>query len=437
MEKILSFISDFSLARSFNAFLSDSFELFTISKVNEAEQLLSAGNISLIILDLSKESGVEHDYFDILCERKVMEKVPVAAIIGKSDVEKEIKLLSAGCSEIFYTPFDSIILRKRVQNLVKINSLTSNVTNYEKQLITDPLTGLLNKAGFISFVRKILRLKQPGAFIMCDMDGLKYINDNYSHQVGDEMIIKVADCLFATMPDDAFVAHISGDEFCIYLNNISSKEQIAELCARFQKMVLLKALLPDLARPVTTSIGISLFPDTGTTFDILQNKADHAMVYVKNHGKNSYKFHAARDDREEVLKGRQECTNMSLEFMLKPREDEDIQTWLRFGEFRIVFLTYQRYTKDKLVAHYCLLNILDKKNADNPDSKKIVSINDKITNYIKDSLLPGIFSWYSINQLLILSTRKETIPQGIERLRKELAEELESLQLEIVLENVD
>ncbi|MCR4580611.1 MAG: diguanylate cyclase [Treponema sp.] len=437
MEKILSFISDFSLARSFNAFLSDSFELFTISKVNEAEQLLSAGNISLIILDLSKESGVEHDYFDILCERKVMEKVPVAAIIGKSDVEKEIKLLSAGCSEIFYTPFDSIILRKRVQNLVKINSLTSNVTNYEKQLITDPLTGLLNKAGFISFVRKILRLKQPGAFIMCDMDGLKYINDNYSHQVGDEMIVKVADCLFATMPDDAFVAHISGDEFCIYLNNISSKEQIAELCARFQKMVLLKALLPDLARPVTTSIGISLFPDTGTTFDILQNKADHAMVYVKNHGKNSYKFHAARDDREEVLKGRQECTNMSLEFMLKPREDEDIQTWLRFGEFRIVFLTYQRYTKDKLVAHYCLLNILDKKNADNPDSKKIVSINDKITNYIKDSLLPGIFSWYSINQLLILSTRKETIPQGIERLRKELAEELESLQLEIVLENVD
>ena len=201
-------------------------------------------------------------------------------------------------------------------------------------------------------------------------------------------------------------------------------------------MLLLKAPLPDLARPVTASIGIALFPESGTTFDILQTKADHAMVYVKNHGKNSFKFHTPRDDREELLKGRQECTNVPMELMLKAREDEDIQTWLKFGEFRIVFATYQKYTKDKLVAHYCLLNILDKDSENNPDTKKILSINDKITTFIKDSILPGIFSWYSINQLMILSTKIETLPQGIEHLKKELKEELESLHLEIILTNI-
>ena len=392
---------------------------------DEAAEAISAGDISLILIDLSKNTSVPEDFLAYLCQEKIIEKIPVAVIIEKTDIEKEINLLSKGCSEIFYQPFDSIIIRKRLQNLVKIKSLLSNVNNYEKQLITDPLTGLLNKAGFISFVRKIIRLKKPGAFVMCDMDGLKFINDNYSHQVGD-----------ACMPDDAFVAHISGDEFCVFLNDITSRERISELCTTFQKTLLRKALLPDLARPVTASIGIALFPETGTTFDILQNKADHAMVYVKNHGKNGFKFHEARDDREEQLKGRQECTNSTMDMMLKPRDGEEIQTWLKFGEFRIVFLTYQKYAKEQFEADYCLLNIVDKDNPENPDSTKVATINTKISTFIKDALFPGIFSWYSINQLLVFSTEMENFPQGIERLKRELKEELEYLQLEIELINV-
>jgi diguanylate cyclase (GGDEF)-like protein len=433
MEKVLSFISDFTTARSFKAFLSDSFEVQIITMPDEAAETLSAGEISLIIIDLSKNLSVPEDFLAYLCQENIIEKIPVAVILEKQDIEKEINLLAKGCSEIFYQPFDSIVIRKRVQNLVKIHSLSNNVSNYEKQLITDPLTGLLNKAGFISFVRKIIRIKRPGAFIMCDMDGLKFINDNYSHQVGDDIIVKVADCLFACMPEDSFVAHISGDEFCVFLNDITSREVISDLCANFQKMLLRKALLPDLARPVTASIGIALFPETGTTFDILQNQADHAMVYVKNHGKNGFKFHEARDDREELLKGRQECTNISMDLMLKPRDGEEIQTWLKFGEFRIVFLTYQKYSKEKLDAEYCLLNIVDKENLENPDSTKVVPINNKITTFIKDAVFPGIFSWYSINQLLVFSTETDTFPQGVERLKRSLKEELEYLQLELVL----
>ncbi|MBP3742972.1 MAG: GGDEF domain-containing protein [Treponema sp.] len=433
MDKIISFISDFTIGRSFKSFLSDLFEVLIITMPDEAAEAIAAGDISLILIDLSQNTSIPEDFLAYLCQEKIIEKIPVAVILEKTDIEKEITLLSNGCSEIFYQPFDSIIIRKRLLNLVKIKSLSSNVSNYEKQLITDPLTGLLNKAGFISFVRKIIRLKKPGAFIMCDMDGLKFINDNYSHQVGDDIIVNVADCLYACMPDDAFVAHISGDEFCVFLNDITSRERISELCATFQKTLLRKALLPDLARPVTASIGIALFPETGTTFDILQNKADHAMVYVKNHGKNGFKFHEARDDREEQLKGRQECTNISMDLMLKPRDGEEIQTWLKFGEFRIVFLTYQKYAKEKFEADYCLLNIVDKENPENPDSAKVVTINTKISTFIKDALFPGIFSWYSINQLLVFSTEMENFPQGIERLKRELKEELEYLQLEIQL----
>lgn len=119
--------------------------------------------------------------------------------------------------------------------------------------------------------------------------------------------------------------------------------------------------------------------------------------------------------------------------MLRMRADEEIQTWLKFGEFRVAYMCYQRYTESLLSAQLCLLNIKDKKNPDNPDSKKINSLNEKITTFIKEALYPGIFTWYSINQLLIFSVKKQTLPQGIEHLKAELSNELEVLQLDIEL----
>ena len=112
---------------------------------------------------------------------------------------------------------------------------------------------------------------------------------------------------------------------------------------------------------------------------------------------------------------------------------EEIQTWLKFGEFRIVYITYKKYSSPVLSAQLCLLNIVDKGNRENPDSKKIISLNEKISTFIKEAQYPGIFAWYSINQLLIFSLKKETLPQGIEHLKAELANEMNVLQLDIEL----
>ena len=119
--------------------------------------------------------------------------------------------------------------------------------------------------------------------------------------------------------------------------------------------------------------------------------------------------------------------------MLKERTGEEIQIWLKFGEFRIVYITYKKYSSPVLSAQLCLLNIIDKGNPENPDSKKIISLNEKISTFIKEAQYPGIFAWYSINQLLIFSLKKETLPQGIKHLKAELANEMNVLQLDIEL----
>ena len=366
MKKVFLAIKDLATLRFFSSSLSIEYEV--CSYANEADSIVALQNndFHFVLIDLSSPQLDGNAILQYIDDIEKMQNQPVAVILGKADLQREIDLFNRGCLEIFIPPFDSIITQKRIQNVINLSLLRKNIAVYEQKLITDPMTGLYNKDGFQTKVRKHLKTKKRGAFIMCDMDGLKYINDTFSHQIGDSIIEGVAKCLEAVMPEDSYIAHISGDEFCIYIKNFESQEEIAQICTKLQKRLMSKVLLPDLSRPVTASLGIAIFPDSATTFESLQSKADHAMLYVKNHGKNSFKFHAPRDDREELLKGRQECTNVPKELMLKERNDEDIQTWLKFGEFRIVYITYNKYSKETLKAQFCLLNIIDLKTPENP-----------------------------------------------------------------------
>ena len=433
MERVFLAIHDFTTCRTISSFLNDNYDIENFTNEVDAINALQNNQYSFILIDLMSPKMDGNAILQYLQNNNQVTNQPVAVILESNDLQKELDLFNIGCVDIFRPPFDSIITRKCIQNVITIHTLKKHVAIYEQKLVTDPMTGLLNKDGFQTEVRKQLKTREPGAFIMCDMDGLKYINDNYSHLIGDEIIRDVGKTLQKTMPEGAFIAHISGDEFCVYIKNFRSPEQVMVCCKKFQKILQLKVLLPDLSRPVTASMGIAIYPEVATTFESLSSKADHALLYVKNHGKNNFKFHQPRDDREEALKGRQECTNTQVDMMLRMRADEEIQTWLKFGEFRVAYMCYQRYTESLLSAQLCLLNIKDKKNPDNPDSKKINSLNEKITTFIKEALYPGIFTWYSINQLLIFSVKKQTLPQGIEHLKAELSNELEVLQLDIEL----
>lgn len=434
MDKILLAIQEYSTLRTFSSFVNDDYKVECCSNEVDAINAIQNHTYALIIVDLSPSKLDGQAVLKYLYESHQLQNQPVSVILPNSNLQTEIDLFNSGCAEIFTAPFDSILTKRRIQNVITIQTLKKHVAVYEQKLTTDPLTGLLNKDGFETKVRKRLKSKKAGAFLMCDMDGLKYINDNFSHQTGDKIIQGVGKVLAAVSPENSYVAHISGDEFCLFINDVIDQDQIASCCTQIQKTLLSKVLLPDLSRPVTISIGIAIYPDVATTYENLHFKADHALLYVKNHGKNGFKFHAPRDDREEMLKGRQECTNIPVDLMLKKRDGEDIQTWLKFGEFRIVYITYKKYV-DAIDAQLCQLNIIDKKNPDNPDCKKVLSLNEKITTFIKEAEYGGIFSWYSINQLLILSVKKETLPQGVEHLKQELANEISALQLDIEFVN--
>jgi len=163
----------------------------------------------------------------------------------------------------------------------------------------DPLTGLPNRVllhdrleqGVINAARH-----QTGfAFMFIDLDRFKTINDSLGHQVGDELLKRVAARLTACVRASDTVARLGGDEFAVILENLEDDDdegaqQVAE------KMIAAMGapmLIENQHLNTSCSIGISLYPVDGKDSATLMKNADVAMYYAKEKGRNNYQFFSA------------------------------------------------------------------------------------------------------------------------------------------------
>ena len=154
----------------------------------------------------------------------------------------------------------------------------------------DALTGLANRDLFSARLQETLDRKEPVAVLFMDLDGFKGVNDTLGHDVGDRLLQKIARRLKLEVSEGDTVARMGGDEFTIVVPSPSSRESVAGLAERILWRVAKKALLEGKEISVTASIGISLFPEDGTTVQDLMKHADVAMYTAKDRGKNRFAF---------------------------------------------------------------------------------------------------------------------------------------------------
>ncbi len=168
----------------------------------------------------------------------------------------------------------------------------------------DSLTGLPNRILFEDrLAQAILRTrwqKRKIAILFLDMDRFKVINDSLGHNIGDIILQEIALRLSDCVPEGDTVSRFSSDEFCIILNDIAAESDIPKLASK---------ILIDLAVPfncegrelfVTSSIGISLFPDDGDNAQTLLKKADAAMYHSKRKGRNAFQFYTTEDEQKAI-----------------------------------------------------------------------------------------------------------------------------------------
>lgn len=151
--------------------------------------------------------------------------------------------------------------------------------------ITDELTGLYNRRGFIAFSeqhRKIaVRTRQAMLLFFADLDKLKEINDTFGHQEGDRALVEVAEILKSAFRESDVIGRIGGDEFAVLVTNATAAAG-GLLSARVQEILDRRNQGQSRGYPLGLSKGVAPYdPDHPCSLDELMSRADERMYRQK------------------------------------------------------------------------------------------------------------------------------------------------------------
>ncbi len=157
----------------------------------------------------------------------------------------------------------------------------------------DALTGLPNRVLLSDRLRQAmahcLRSGQPLAVVFLDLDGFKAVNDRHGHEMGDLLLIGLAQRLNATLRDGDTLARIGGDEFVAVLVGLEAATDSALVLQRMLQAAADPVTLEGgLTLQVSASLGVTLFPQDAVDAEQLMRHADQAMYQAKQAGKNRY-----------------------------------------------------------------------------------------------------------------------------------------------------
>lgn len=159
----------------------------------------------------------------------------------------------------------------------------------------DSLTALPNRVSFEKRLNNALDISKKNnaqfALFFIDIDNFKYINDAYGHDIGDELIIIVGKRISKVIREHDMLARIGGDEFTLIMNDIKSKIDVESFVQKIIKKIKEPIIINHKQFNVTLSIGISIFPEDGTTKKELLKTADTAMYVVKENGRDGYRLY--------------------------------------------------------------------------------------------------------------------------------------------------
>ncbi len=158
----------------------------------------------------------------------------------------------------------------------------------------DTLTNIPNRTLFFDRLEKTLaiskRKKHAFALLFIDLDSFKSINDEYGHNIGDQLLVEVSKKIQSCIREADTVARIGGDEFVILLTEIASNDEPGIMAKRIIDILSKPIQVKDHICHIGASIGISLYPEHSSDLDELLVLADKAMYEVKHFGKNNCRY---------------------------------------------------------------------------------------------------------------------------------------------------
>jgi c-di-GMP phosphodiesterase Gmr len=168
----------------------------------------------------------------------------------------------------------------------------------------DELTDLPTRRVIEHRANKLLQHEPQERFALAflDLDNFKHINDYYGHAIGDALLVEVAKRLGLDLRETDMLSRISGDEFLLLLNPIQSEYEVAEYIRFILQRLRAPYFIDGSEIFASTSIGVSLYPEHGRSYEQLRQNADIAMYRVKNDGKGAAAFFDEGMEREALAR---------------------------------------------------------------------------------------------------------------------------------------
>jgi diguanylate cyclase (GGDEF)-like protein len=270
--------------------LADGFELVHAMRLSEACELLEAGGTACVLLDLSLPDA--HGLEAVTRVQAAAPDVPIVVLTGLDDERLALNAVQEGAQDyLIKGRVDDRLISRSIRYAIERKRAEVELAH---QALHDGLTGLPNRALFLDRLQlalaRVQRRPSAVAVLFLDLDRFKVINDSLGHEIGDCLLVELAQRLQSVLRPGDTVARFGGDEFTVLCDDIDGERDAIVIAQRMGEAVAAPFLLADTEAFLTASVGIAMADGVDARPESLIRDADAAMYRAKERGKSRYEL---------------------------------------------------------------------------------------------------------------------------------------------------
>ncbi len=296
-DQILLTLSQIIGINTFFVAVNDSTTNFILKALNKNETLINEGTLPLcqtycsLVINSEEELLLIPDTSSnpLTSGMEITNEIGSSSFVGVPIQLRDGTKIGTICG-LDHKPF--AFTEKELNLLKSMASLLGNVVELENMALRDNMTQVYNRNYLdLYFADEWKHKHEKIAFLFFDLDNFKTINDVYDHNIGDHVLKSFASILKTSITRNDILCRIGGDEFLVIVLDYDSEAAITEMVERVQQQLKTPILTPVGNISISTSIGVSLYPQDGIEISDLIKKSDRAMYTVKHNGKNDFYFY--------------------------------------------------------------------------------------------------------------------------------------------------
>ena len=310
------------LAASLRRQRASDVEMVNVQSLGSATERLGSEKFDIVLLDLHLPDASGLECIDAI--QAIDNEIPIVVLSGQDDEEFAVSILNKGAQDylVKWEGQGRTILRSVRYAIERKRSELR--LNYMAQF--DALTGIPNRQYFNDqLTRATARARRDGrkvTLLFLDLDEFKVVNDTLGHDAGDRLLKEVASRIQRSVRTGDVVARLGGDEFAVLLEGLTGPLEVETMASSLLALISQPYHIADRQLDITTSIGITMYPNDSADTQMLLKNADIAMYQAKENGRNNVTFFTER---------------MHAELMEYHELERDIREALRLDEFHVVY----------------------------------------------------------------------------------------------------